>query len=330
MTKKTVLRLIAGLTLVGCFVATTVAAADKVTVRMGTSTQISMPACAAAEKFCKEIARKTDGRITIEFFPARQLGDDTELAEQIMSGTLETALVSTPIFSGYTPLLDTLQVPFLLSNYEKEHKALTSPEIEAIYKGLEEFGFKTLAIYEYGIRHLANNVRPIEKPDDLKGLKLRVVPSNIILAAITAMGGNPTPMAYGEVYTALQNKVVDGEEINFTSVASEKHYEVIKYMSRVGLWPFPGALVVNTEFYNTLSPEDQKIFHETAKECLQYNMDLLAAAEAKSVELIQGAGGAINEITNTQPFVDATRNIRDEYAKKDPRMAAFIKMAEGL
>lgn len=330
MSKKTLSCMLVGCALAFSLFAGTASAADKITVRMGTSTQTSMPACAAAEKFAKEIARKTDGRIIIDFFPARQLGDDTELAEQIMSGTLETALVSTPIFSGYTPLLDTLQVPFLLNTYEKEFKALNSKEIEAIYEGLEELGFKTLAIYEYGIRHLANNVRAVEKPEDLKGLKLRVVPSHIILAAITAMGGNPTPMAYGEVYTALQNKVVDGEEINFTSVASEKHYEVIKYMSRVGLWPFPGALVVNMDFYDKLSDGDKKIFHETAKECLQYNMDLLAAAEAKSVELINGAGGLVNEIKNPQPFIDATRNIRDEYAKKDPRMAAFIKMAEGL
>ncbi len=306
------------------------ALAGQITVRMGASTQDTMPTTIAARKFCEEIARKTDGRITIDFYPARQLGDDTELAEQIMDGMLETAVVSTPIFSGYTPLLDSLQIPFLLNTYEKEYQALTSPEMQGIYKGLEEFNIKTLTIFENGIRHLANNVRPINAPADLKGLKLRVVPSNLILDAVTSIGGNPTPMAYGEVYTALQNKVVDGEEINLTSIASEKHYEVVKYVSKIGFWPFPGALMLNMEFYNGLSPEDQAMFQETADECLRYNMDVIAAAEAKSLELIAGANGEVNDITNLAPFIEATSHIRDEYAKKDPAIAAFIEMAKDL
>lgn len=304
--------------------------AAEITVRMGASTQDSMPTTIAAKKFCEEIARKTDGRIVIDFYPARQLGDDTELAEQIMDGMLETAVVSTPIFSGYTPLLDSLQIPFLLGTYEKEYKALTSPEMQAIYAGLEEFNIKTLTVFENGIRHLANNVRPINKPEDLQGLKLRVVPSTLILDAVKSIGGNPTPMAYGEVYTALQNKVVDGEEINLTSIASEKHYEVVKYVSKIGFWPFPGALMINLEFFNSLSPEDQRIFQETADECLKYNHEVIAAAETRAMELIAGANGEVNEITDHAPFVEATRHIREQYAKKDPAIAAFIDMAEDL
>lgn len=303
---------------------------DKITLKLGTSTQTSMPACAAAQRFAEEISKRTNGRITIEFYPARQLGDEAELLQQLMDGTLESALISTSTFSNYTPLLDTLQIPFLLNSYEKEYKAVNSPEMQAIFEGLEEFNVKPLSVLEYGIRHFANNVRPINTPEDVKGLKLRVVPSELILASVKAIGANPTPMAYGEVYTALQTKVIDGEEINLTSIYSEKHYEVLKHVSKIGLWPFPAVLAFNLDFYNKLSAEDQKLLADVAKECLDYNMEQFKEAEKTAEKTIVDSGATLNEVTDLKPFIDATSSIYETYAAKDPRIAAFIKMAQNL
>lgn len=303
---------------------------EKITIRLGTSTQVTMPGCMAAERFAEQITEKTNGRITVEFFPARQLGDEAELLQQLMEGTLETALISTSTFATYTPLLETLQLPFLLNSYEKEYKAVTSPEMMDIFDSLEELNVKPLSVFEYGIRHLANNKRPINSLDDLNGLKLRVVPSELIMSSINAIGGNPTPMAYGEVYTALQTNVIDGLEVNFTSIYSEKFYEVLKYVSEIGLWPFPSVMALNLDFYNSLSAEDQQLFKDVAKECLEYNMELFKEAEAKSRETILENGGEINKIADLQPFIEATSEIYDAHSAKDPLIKAFVDMAKEL
>jgi len=302
----------------------------QITLTLGAAGQPSLPAIAATEKFIKLVAEKSNNRIQIKFFPSRQLGDDDQLLEQIMVGALDMGSISTSSFSKFTPLLETLQLPFLLGTYEKEKKAIQSKEMQDIYKGLEPLKLKTLSVYDNGIRHIANVKRPINQMSDLKGLKLRVPGSQLLLGSVRALGANPTPMAYGEIYTGLQTKVIDGEEINLTSIYSEKHYEVLDYVSTIGLWPFPAALTMNIDSFNKLSPEDQKILQECANEGLEYNMGLFVEKEKVALEAMEKAGVKVNNIENKKPFIDATASIYNKYTVKDPLIKNFVDMAQNL
>jgi tripartite ATP-independent transporter DctP family solute receptor len=303
---------------------------EQIVLTLGVAGQPSLPSVAASQRFTELVAERTNNRIIIKFFPSRQLGDDDQLIEQLMVGAIDIGNISTSSFSKFTPLLQSLQIPFLLNTYEKEEKAILSKEMQDIYKALEPLNVKMLSVYDNGIRHFANVKRPINNTADLKGLKLRVPGSKLLLNSVSALGANPTPMAYGEIYTALQSKVIDGEEINLTSIYSEKHYEVLKYVSTIGLWPFPAALAMNLETYNKLSPEDRKIIQECADEGLKYNMGLFEEKEKTAIEAMEKAGVKINNIENTQPFVDATAHIYDEYSAKDPLIKNFINMGRNL
>lgn len=219
-----------------------------------------------------------------------------------------------------------LQLPFLLNTYEKEFAAVRTPEFQAITKAIEEeFNIKILGIYEFGIRHLANNRNPINSLADLQGLKVRVVPSNLILDTMNLLGTNPTPMAYGEVYAALQNRVIDGLEINWTSVYSEKFYEQLKYMSEIALFPFPAIYAVNLDFWNSLSAEEQEIFLRAADEAMDENLRIMYEVETKAKEYALENGVAVNQITDIKPFVDVVQPLYDKYTAMDPLMKAFVE-----
>lgn len=303
---------------------------EQIVLTLGVAGQTSLPSVAASKRFTELVAERTNNRIIIKFFPSRQLGDDDQLIEQLMIGAIDIGNISTSSFSKFTPLLQSLQIPFLLNSYEKEEKAILSKEMQELYKGLEPLNVKMLSVYDNGIRHFANVKRPINKIEDLKGLKLRVPGSKLLLDSVRSLGANPTPMAYGEIYTGLQSKVIDGEEINLTSIYAEKHYEVLNYVSTIGLWPFPAALAMNLKTYNKLSPEDRKIIQECADEGLRYNMDLFQEKEKVAIETMEAAGVKVNKIENVQPFVDATAHIYDEYSAKDPLIKNFIDMAREL
>lgn len=306
-------------------------AEQKVVMKGGSDGAPTLPPNMATESLHKNAMAASNGNLEIEFYQSRQLGGGEELIEQVMNGTIDFCLTGTPTFSKYSPLLDVLQVPFLLNNYEKEFAAARTPEFQAITKAIEEkFNVKIIGLYENGIRHFANNKQPVNSIKDLKGLKLRVVPSNLILATMKTFGANPTPMAYGEVYTALQNKVIDGCEINWTSIYSEKFYEQLKYVSEIGLFPFPSMYLVNLDFWNSLSEENQKILLEAADKAMDENLVNMKEIEKKGRDTATASGVKVNEIQDLTPFVDAVKPLYDEYAAKDPLMKNFIEMAKKL
>jgi len=301
-----------------------------IVLRLGHVTQTSHPFHLGAAKFAELVENKSNGNIKIELYPARQLGDDRELLEQVMNGTLDMGVISSPLFSSYTPLLDSLQLPFLLNTYNKENQAVTSDEMKAIFKSLEGYDLKVFGVFEGGMRQLANNKRQINTPADLEGLKLRAVPSELILTTLKALGANPTPMAYGEVYSALQTNVIDGEEVNITSIYSEKHYEVINYVTVLGLFPFPGINVMNLKIYNKLTDENKKIMQEASDEAVQYVFDQFAGLEKTALDFMKEKGVEINYLDDVSTFTKLTQQIYSEYTSKDELIKKFVDMARNL
>ena len=304
----------------------------QIVARMGHGAYPSNPCARACQHFIDLVEERTDGRVKIEFFHSLALGDDAAMMEQLINGTVEFVAPGAGAFGRYTPLLNVLQLPFLLNNYEKEFYVAQTKELQDIFAAMEPLlGLKILALHESGIRHLSNNIRPIQSFEDVRGLKLRTVPNQLMNDALQALGANPIAIgSFAEVYTGLQNRIMDGLEINKTSVYSQKFYEVLRYFTTVGLWPFPHALTVNLAFFNSLSPEDQKILIEAARESSEYNKSILEEAEEVATKTMIENGMEIIEISDVQPFIDATKDIYEVYMSMDPLMRNFVEMARNL
>lgn len=308
------------------------AAAAEIKIVFGTPEVDGMPTDTMSHWVAEEINKRSEGRIYVELHNQSTLGGDTELVGQVMNGTIPMVGLSISALSQYTDLFECTQLPFLLDNYEKEKAAFDSEEYAALVEAVESsLNLKFLGSAENGMRHFATKNKQINTMEDLKGLKLRVMTSNVIQETITGLGANVTTMAYNEVYTGLQNGVIDGEEINITSAAFQKHYEVIKYINNMGLYPFPAVYVVNGDYWNKLSAEDQQLIEEVFAEGHDKAFDeFLPNIEENCVKICKDGGVTFNDIEDITPFVDTVTGLYDEYAAKDEKIAAFIEMAKKL
>lgn len=306
-------------------------AAETKVIHLATTVQNSMPAGAACEYFANLINERTDGRYDVQYHPAGELGQTDELLQNVMGGTLEIAQISISNISAYTNVLEAVQYPFLLENYEQEKTAFNSDEFEAIMKSVDEtLGVHNLIIMEHGARHFANRVREVSSPADLAGLKLRVSTTSTNLKILEALGVSPVSLPYGQIYSSLQSNVIDGEEINYTSVYSEKHYEELSYFTDMALWPFPAMLMVGGSFWNSLSAEDQEIFTQAAAEAFDYNFELLDQATATAEEAMKEAGLTITKIADNSEFMAIAKPFIDEAKAQDPLAEAFVNMCMNL
>lgn len=271
------------------------------------------------------ISEKSNGRIIIDYIPNAVLGNETEMIQQLMDGTTKMATLGTSTFSLYTDKLEAFQIPFLITDYEIQQKAFNSPEGKALLAESETYGIKIVGFAENGIRHFANNIRPVNTPSDLNGLKLRIVPSQMLRQSMELLGANPTPLNYGEIYTALQNKVIDGMEINITSMYAMKHYEVIKYVSEIGMYPFPAVVCFNLDFWNSLSQADQDLitegFAEGTKKLFEEYLPNFEEVARKACDDI---GIEFNVIEDREAFRQLVLPVYDDYKARDPKIAAFI------
>jgi TRAP-type transport system periplasmic protein len=281
-------------------------------------------------KFVELVDEKTNGRIQITIFPNRQLGEERENLENVMNGTLDMAMVSTPVMSAVTPVFDALQLPFLLNTYDIEEQALKTETAQKMLDSLNELGITGLAYLEGGMRHLGNNVREIKEPADLEGLKLRVVQSPLISDIFATLNASPTPMAYGEVYSALQTGVIDGEETNLSTMYAEKHLEVIKHFTLAGQFPFPAAIIINNKVLESIPEEDQKLINEAAAEATAYLFEKIKSEDEKNLDEIKKAGVKVTELKNVEEFIEMSRPVYDTYMEKDALIKEFVEEVEKL
>jgi tripartite ATP-independent transporter DctP family solute receptor len=278
----------------------------------------------------EEIDRLSNGTIQIDYHDQGKLGYDAELIQQVIDGTIPIVTVGLGVFSQYTDLLEAVQLPFLITNYEQEYEVVRSPEFLALLEQAgTKVGLKLIGTQENGVRHFANNIRPINTVSDLSGMKIRVPQNAILMETMTLLGANPIPLAYNEVYTALQNKVVDGEEINYTSMAAQKHYEVVKYASTIGFYPYMAVTAINADFWNGLTSEQQEIISQALanaeEKCFtgwiqEDDQNSLAICEEKGVE--------VNTVEDVDSFRDVVMKLYDEYKEKDPLIKTFIESVE--
>jgi tripartite ATP-independent transporter DctP family solute receptor len=241
-----------------------------------------------AERFRDLMAERTGGRFRVVIYPSGQLGGERVAFEQLQAGAQEMAISGTPVLSGWVPEGQIFDLPFLFTDRDQGLRVLNGP-LGGWWRELllERTGVRSLGFLDYGFRHVYNSKRPIQKPSDLEGLKLRVLQSATYLAAYQALGVQATPMNYGEVYSALQQGVIDGGEANVIGFVTDRFYEVGKYFSFTSITYNPITLLVNERFFQSLPESVREDVLTSAKEALAYQSEVARELEREAFETMK-------------------------------------------
>lgn len=319
----------------GAFVAallSTTAWAEPVTLRLGHAVFEQHPIHDTAVRFKEAVERLSNGDIKVEIFPARQLGDVKELMEGVQFGTVDMTVNSTSAYSTLEPAIDAYQLPGLIPDYESFVTMAKSPESRAIMDTLGNHMMVALGVYDGGQRHFLTVGKPVESLADMKHLKTRVAPNKMFLDAWTAVGVNPTPMAYGEVYSALETGTLDAVEINLTSIESEKYYEIAKGVTLTGHYFWPSFLLVNQMKFNAMTPEQQAIMRQAADEIVEPQIMAVKALDEKIKADLEAKN--IPVVTPSPEFKAelqaAFALVVEKYEASNPLIANFAAAAKKL
>ncbi|MCB8839316.1 TRAP transporter substrate-binding protein [Aurantimonas sp. VKM B-3413] len=299
------------------------AKAQEITLRSADTHPDGYPTVEAVKYMSDVLKKETDGRIAIQVFDSHQLGEEKETIEQTKFGVIDLNRVNFAPMNGIVPETIVPCMPYIFTSKENMREVMDGPIGEDILKAFEPAGYIGLAVYDSGARSFYNSKHPIKTLDDLKGLKFRVIQSDLFVDMVNALGANATPMAYGEVYSGLQTGLIDGAENNWPSYESSKHYEVAKYYSLDQHSQCPEVLMMSKVSWDKLSPEDQKAVRDAAKQSVTKMRELWDAQEEKSRKTVEAAGVEINEV-DPAPFIKAMDPIYEKYANT-PELKELVK-----
>lgn len=273
-----------------------------------------------ADTHLKEIS---NGKMRLQIYPNQQLGSERECLELLQIGSLDMTKVSGAVLENFAPKLKIFSLPFLFDNKDHLFKVLDGPIGKELLKEGEDYWLKGIGFYDSGSRSFYTKDRLVEKPEDLKGLKIRVQESVSAFDMVSQLGASPTPISWGELYTALQQGVVDGAENNPPSFYLSGHYQVCKFYSIDEHTMIPDILLASTHMWNNLRPYEQKWLQEAINKSIPYQRELWIKSENESLQAIIEAGVKVSYPKKIN-FQNATKQMDNEF-KKDPEMAKLIK-----
>ena len=283
-----------------------------VVLKLGHAVAPEHPYHLGAVRYSERIAQRTKNNVKIDVYPSTQLGNERDMVEGLQLGTIDLVVTSTGPLGGFVPKMFIVDLPFLFRDREHAYKVLDGPIGRDLLDAFAAKGIKGLAFWENGFRQITNNVRPIEKPEDLKGIKIRTMENKVHLASFRAFGASPTPMAWSEVYTALQQKTIDAQENPIAIIYHQKIAEVQKHLTLTGHFYSPTPLLMSLKAFNALPKDIQKIFMETAIECATYERNLLRDSEAKQIAELKAKGMQVTT-PNKKSFQDAAASVYKEF-----------------
>jgi tripartite ATP-independent transporter DctP family solute receptor len=249
----------------------------------------------AAEHFAELVDERSGGDLKIRVFPSGQLGSDTALVASARGGQVDIVLTGNPYYTGLVGELNVLDLPFLFDNYAQAYAVLDGDIGQSLLAKLGEHDLKGLAFWEIGFRNLTNSRHPVKTAADIKGLKLRTTPNPAHIAAFKALGANPTPMPFTELFTALETRTVDGQENPVSLIRSANLYEVQDYLSLTAHAYTAAPLVMNKNKFESLSQEQQQILVKAAIDSAQFERKELAKRLAGDLEFLKQQGMQIVE-----------------------------------
>jgi tripartite ATP-independent transporter DctP family solute receptor len=274
------------------------------------------PNAVTAHEFKKAVEELSGGRIRVDLYPNRQLGDEKAAMEGLRFGTVESATIVTATLASLNPGFMVADLPFLFADEKMAHEILDGPIGSKLAATLDQVGIKHVGWMELGFRHMVNNVRPIASPKDVAGVKFRVIQSPIFIEMFSALGGAAVPMAWGEMFPALQQGAIDGMEAPLSILEANKLYELGKYLSLTGHTYAGGGFLVSKIAFDKLSPELQEIVQKAGKVASAAQRARMAEHNKTLLESLEKHGMTVNRINDIKEFRDAVAPVY-EYMKKE-------------
>jgi tripartite ATP-independent transporter DctP family solute receptor len=286
------------------------------------------PNTIAMDKFAELLDEKSGGKIKLKMYHAGTLGSQPDAIEQVRLGGLEIANFSLGPLGPIVPEANVVSLPFIFKDTDHVWRVLDGKAGDMINAGLAKKGLISLAWYDGGARSFYNSKKAIKTPADVQGMKVRVMNNDLYSGMISALGGNPSPMAFSEVYQSLKTGVVDGAENNWPSYESTGHYEVAKYYSISQHLIIPETLAINADVYKSLAPELQKILKEAAEESAVLQRKLWKERSKASEEKVMAGGSVINAIPDKSAFQAAMKPVYDKYLADNPTLKPLVELIQ--
>ena len=314
--------LLAGLCLAGLSVFAM--AEEIINLRAADIHDADYPTVRGVQSMADQLAAETDGRIRLKIYSGGQLGDEKDTLEIAIFGGIDISRTSLAPLNSIVPETGVFSLPFLFRSTEHMRKVLDGPIGDEILASLEPHGLIGLAFYDAGARSMYNTKHPIHTPADMEGMKIRVMNSDIFVDMIAALGGNATPMGFGQVFESLALGTIDGAENNWPSFEYSRHFEVAPFYSVTQHVMVPEGLVMSRYRWERLSDEDQQLIRKAAKDSVPVMRRLWDARVEASRKAIIAAGVNIVDDIDKQPFIDAMAPLYDEYLQ-DPALRKLVE-----
>ncbi|MEW6623597.1 MAG: TRAP transporter substrate-binding protein [Bacillota bacterium] len=292
---------------------------EKIVLKYGDAVSTADPQYKASVFFAEKVAEKTGGRVEIQIYPNSQLGSQREMTEGLKLGTIEIVKNTNAVFTGFVSDTKILDLPYLFKDTDHARRVLDGEVGDQLKAAAEKAGYKVLWFFTPRSRSVYNSVKPIFTPNDMQGLKIRVMESPIMIDTINSMGGNAVPLAFGEVYSALEQGVIDGAENSVISYYAMKHSEVSKYFSETKQFYSPELVIMSLDKFKSLPEDVQKVFEELAGEVVAYEHKVYQELEDTTKEQLINEGSQFNEVD-----LDAFR------AKMEPLYQKHAKDVGGM
>lgn len=296
------------------------------TIKFGHLNNPDHPVSFGVKRFAEVLAAKSGGKLKVQEYPSSTLGNELQQQSALQGGVQEMSAPATTSLAGIVKEFGLVDFPFSVANFAQADALLDGPLGQALIARLPEKGLVALGYWDLGFRNVTNSKRPITRPEDLEGLKLRVIPNPVFLDTFKAFKANPVPMPFVELYGALESKAVDGQENPFAVILSNKFYEVQRYVSATNHVYAANILLVSKRFWDKLSPAEQKMMNDAANETRPYQRQVSRAVAQKAVGELQARGMQFNELApaERQRMMQVAKPVTERFAATyDP---AIVKL----
>lgn len=298
------------------------------TIKLAHGLDVTHSVHLALEFFGEEINRISEGQLAVEIYPNSQLGSEREILELIQIGSLHMTKVSAATLENFAPKSKVLGLPYLFKNRAHAFRVLDGEIGQNLLEDSQRYRLKGLGYYDAGYRSFYTKERPVDHPDELKGLKIRVMESVTAMNMVRSFGGAPTPISWGELYTSLQQGVVDGAENNPPSFYLSKHYEICKYYSLNEHTYSPDVIIIGNSFWNELNEEQQLWMSKAVNASIDFQRKLWAEHEANALDEVVKAGVEI-VYPEKDVFMELAQKVHEQYLQ-DEELKSIITQIKAL
>jgi TRAP-type transport system periplasmic protein len=293
------------------------ASAQEKTIKFATQNPKGHPVVLGMEKFAEIVTAKSGGKLKVNVFPAGALGSDQANVSAMQGGTLEMVVMNSGILASQAKEFAIFDLPFMFSNTKEADAVVDGPFGKKMHARLEEKGIVGLGYYELGFRNITNSKRAINKVEDIAGLKLRVIPNAINVDWVKALDANPTPLPFPEVYAALEQKAIDGQENPVTVINANKFFEVQKFATLTNHQYNPQSVMISKKFWDTLTAAEKKVLEEATLESSKFQREQARGQVAAAIDNMKKNGMQVNELSPAElaKFVEKMKPVITKHAQ---------------